>query len=121
MKRYALLLALAWASILIGSNLKDSDPNSVWGTYLSLAVFGAPLLTFLLIEFINKKYKNAQANLFVKLNRLVLYCYIAGIALIPIIIGMFIMNMTIYAGVGVNILLFVVNIGFFIPEQKSEL
>ena len=120
MKRYALLLTLAWSSILIITNLKESKPNSAWESYFPLAVFGAPLLTFVFVQYVDNKYKNSQANFFVKLNKLVLYSYIGGIALIPVIIGMFIMNMTIYAGIAVNILLFILNISFFVPKQNSE-
>ena len=120
MKRYALILALAWSSILVITNLKGNNLNSVWENYFPLAVFGAPLLTFVIIEFINKNYKNNQSIFFVKLNRIVLYSYIAGIALIPVYIGMLIMNMTIYAGIAVNILLFILNFSFLISKQKSE-
>ena len=118
MKRFALILILSWSSILMITELKGNTPNSVWENYFPLAVFGAPLLTFMVNEFVNKNYKNKQAAFFVKLNRFVLYSYIAGIVLIPVIIGMFIMNMVIYAAVAVNVLLFILNINIFKPNQS---
>ena len=112
MKKYALLFIIFWSAIPVVKKLIDAGHKNLENLF-PLSVFALPVLILFITIFIESHYVQEQVGKFAKVNYGVLKLYLVGVVTIPIIIGMQIMNFTIYIGVAANVLLFIANIKIF--------
>ncbi len=118
MKKPAFVLLLLWSYLLIVSSYGLASYSGAGMKGLGawqLVLFSAaiiPIIAFLIISSINSSYgENAEALEFVSLNKKQLKMYAAGVLLLLLIIGIFVMMVASVWAVLVNAFVLIKSLG----------